>query len=174
MSMRIRFSEIPAAGLDLELSDLRWFPEQELSRRGEIRAMARLGWESGRVWLAGRLELTVLLPCDRCLEPTPFALAADFSCRLEVIDEAAWAAAGDEHLCREEEMDIVHLQEEVVEVADLLRQQLYLLLPVKRLCRADCRGLCPLCGADLNQAPCACGEEKPESPFAVLKKLKTR
>lgn len=171
--MRIRFSEIPAAGLELDLSALAWFPDQELGRRGDLRATARLGWEHGRVVMVGSLAVTVLLPCDRCLESTAVELAGTFHCRLEVLAAAALPAAGSEYCCPEDEMDIVYLAEEVVEVDELLRQQLYLLLPDKRLCHPDCRGLCPRCGVDLNHVSCDCGGEKPESPFAVLKKLKT-
>ena len=61
--------------------------------------------------------------------------------------------------------------ETVVDLDDLLRQQLYLSLPVKNLCAEECRGLCPGCGANLNQADCTCGAGEDRSPFAVLRQL---
>ena len=63
------------------------------------------------------------------------------------------------------------LDEPVVDLDDLLRQQLYLSLPVKNLCAEECRGLCPGCGANLNQADCTCGAGEDRSPFAVLRQL---
>ena len=51
-------------------------------------------------------------------------------------------------------------------------EQVLLELPMKALCRDDCRGLCPTCGADLNAGPCGCREEGDER-LAKLKSLLT-
>jgi uncharacterized protein len=61
-----------------------------------------------------------------------------------------------------------------VEVADEVRQSLLLALPVKPLCRPDCRGLCTRCGKNLNAGACGCLEAPKEGPFAALKNLKPR
>ena len=55
---------------------------------------------------------------------------------------------------------------------DVLREEVWLAWPQRVLCRADCRGLCPHCGTDLNHASCACHENEDGHPFAVLKKLR--
>jgi uncharacterized protein len=54
-----------------------------------------------------------------------------------------------------------------------MREQMYLALPMKPLCRDDCRGLCPTCGANLNLAACGCKNEWEDPRLAVLRKLKT-
>jgi uncharacterized protein len=59
-----------------------------------------------------------------------------------------------------------------VDVTDEIRQSVILALPVKPLCRPDCRGLCDICGKNLNQGSCNCRREKGESPFTALKDLK--
>ena len=54
---------------------------------------------------------------------------------------------------------------ERLDLGDVLREQLYLTLPLKRLCREDCRGLCPTCGKNLNTGACGCPPpEEPEDP----------
>src|SRR5947209_8412224 len=53
----------------------------------------------------------------------------------------------------------------------LLRQQVLTEVPIRTLCASACRGLCPYCGADLNQGPCACPTEPPETPFSKLATL---
>ncbi len=63
---------------------------------------------------------------------------------------------------------------EEVEVVEEIRQSLLLGLPVKPLCKQDCRGLCTRCGKNLNAGPCGCQETHEESPFAALKDLKPR
>jgi uncharacterized protein len=73
---------------------------------------------------------------------------------------------------KEEDIDTVSLVEPVVDILDILRQQLYLSLPVRNICADGCQGLCPVCGINLNQECCTCSETRRQSPFAVLEKLK--
>ena len=54
----------------------------------------------------------------------------------------------------------------------IIREQIILMVPLKPLCREDCRGLCPNCGANLNLESCDCKTDKSDSPFAQLAKLK--
>lgn len=61
---------------------------------------------------------------------------------------------------------------ENVEAGDEARQSLHLGIPVKPLCRPDCKGLCSTCGTNLNTGTCNCSPETAESPFKVLKDLK--
>ncbi|ADH85988.1 YceD family protein [Desulfurivibrio alkaliphilus] len=171
--MQIRFTEIPPQGLTLELTDQSWFPDHELGRHGVARATVALSREGERVVCAGRLEVTVSLSCDRCLEAYRYPLAAEFRLRLELsAPDNLPPAVAREHSCSREEMDTVFLAEELVDLGDLLSQQLYLNLPAKSLCRAECRGLCPRCGADLNQGDCGCATKGENSPFAALRVLK--
>ncbi|MBZ0251760.1 MAG: DUF177 domain-containing protein, partial [Candidatus Methylomirabilis sp.] len=61
---------------------------------------------------------------------------------------------------------------EKIDLTALLDEQLSLNAPIQPLCRPDCRGLCPVCGADLNTIPCSCAPERMPSPFEKLKGLK--
>ena len=54
----------------------------------------------------------------------------------------------------------------------VLREQLLLRVPAYVVCREECRGLCPQCGANLNETTCACEPEQAASPWDALKKLK--
>jgi uncharacterized protein len=60
-----------------------------------------------------------------------------------------------------------------LDLGEMVREQLLLTTPMKRLCREDCKGRCPSCGADLNAGGCPCPAPEPEadSRFAALKKL---
>ena len=55
-----------------------------------------------------------------------------------------------------EDLDVVYYDDLVLPLEPLVEEQVQLELPMKALCRDDCRGLCPICGADLNLAPCGC------------------
>ena len=71
-------------------------------------------------------------------------------------------------------MGVVVLDEEVLETKPILIEQLQLNIPMKPLCRPDCAGLCPTCGADLNLGPCGCPTGGSDPRWAGLQLLKDR
>ena len=58
-----------------------------------------------------------------------------------------------------------------IDVGEIATDELALSIPATPVCREDCKGLCPICGTDLNSDPCDGHGEDPGSPFAVLKDL---
>jgi uncharacterized protein len=58
-----------------------------------------------------------------------------------------------------------------LDLAPLLREQAWLAIPMKPLCRPDCKGLCPQCGANLNVESCACESARVDPRLAKLKEL---
>jgi uncharacterized protein len=56
----------------------------------------------------------------------------------------------------------------------LIREQMILALPTRPLCQEDCRGLCPRCGANLNERDCGCNLETGDARLAVLRSIKVR
>jgi uncharacterized protein len=61
---------------------------------------------------------------------------------------------------------------DALDLGPALREQLILLVPDFVVCSQACRGLCPTCGANLNETSCDCVPEAEEGPWSVLKKLK--
>ncbi|HQP29583.1 MAG TPA: DUF177 domain-containing protein, partial [Syntrophales bacterium] len=61
---------------------------------------------------------------------------------------------------------------DTLDLDPIVYEQILLQIPLKILCREDCRGLCPHCGANLNDGPCRCPEEAVDGRFSALKKLK--
>lgn len=59
-----------------------------------------------------------------------------------------------------------------VDLLDVLREDIWLARPGTVVCKTDCKGLCPRCGADLNRGDCGCHMDDPSHPFAKLKHLK--
>jgi uncharacterized protein len=70
------------------------------------------------------------------------------------------------------DLDEDYFQDDELDLNALLREQILLTLPLKPLCREECRGLCRQCGANLNREPCSCTAPKLHSSFAGLEKLK--
>jgi uncharacterized protein len=111
--------------------------------------------------IATRLEAT----CDRCLGPVEIPVERDFDLAYRPIGSIA----------RQEEIEISRAELEVgfysgngIELADVVTEQVILAVPMKVICGADCRGLCPICGANRNLESCNCPEAPADSPFASL------
>jgi uncharacterized protein len=106
-----------------------------------------------------RFEATLEGPCMRCLQPATPTYAVD-------VREPHQPGAG-------EELESPYVQDGVLDVRGWARDALALALPATVLCRPDCAGLCPICGADLNTAdPDHHHEPEPDSRWAKLSELR--
>ncbi|MBA2355599.1 MAG: DUF177 domain-containing protein [Acidobacteria bacterium] len=141
---------------------------------GEIE---RLG--AGAYHLRGHLEAPLSLTCARCVEP--FDLAVDTHLDLRFVPAAvekartasASAVSDDEDGRQMDDADpsLVTYDEPAIDLAQVVREQLYLALPMKPLCRPDCQGLCPRCGTNRNLATCTCEDQWEDPRLAGLKSL---
>jgi uncharacterized protein len=169
--MKIGFSEIPEGGLVCDVGKVSWFPEQELQGGRPAQGRLRLVRQGAdKVAVTGAVSLSVRLDCDRCLVAFERDIMLDLQLLLECGTANRWHVKEVE--CTREDLDVVQLDRAEIDISDLLRQHLYLALPEKSLCRADCKGLCGTCGKDLNSERCECSQAVVDSPFAVLSQLK--
>jgi uncharacterized protein len=61
-----------------------------------------------------------------------------------------------------------------IELEEILREQILLLLPMQRVCSADCKGICPVCGRDRNESSCDCRVEAADDRWSALRKISQR
>ena len=120
--------------------------------------------------LVGTTRTELELPCSRCLEPFRFPIDVEFDLRYR---PQAEASPDEESEVREEDLETSFYRNEQIDLNELLREQFYLALPMKPLCRAECKGLCPQCGTNLNTGTCDCGPGWEDPRLAALKQLKT-
>jgi uncharacterized protein len=100
-------------------------------------------------------------PCDRCLTPVAFDLDVHYGEEFLTPEQAARdGLEGPEE--DDGELRRVVYHDDRIELDPGLWQNLYLAMPGKHLCQADCRGLCPRCGRNLNAGPCGCAGPGPE------------
>lgn len=136
--------------------------------RGPVRGTVELE-KTGTTYCArGRLEATVVLPCSRCASPHAVPLTVD------VVESVALTQIDDPQSfqeAEETEPPIPILNGEVVDLSELVRQMLVLAVPPRSLCRPDCRGICPYCGTDLNEAACGCASEYIDPRLQALREL---
>lgn len=121
------------------------------------------------VCVTGELHATVPLTCGRCLETFRAPVQVPVDVRL-----VPRPTAGDNVELGAEDLDVDFYDGTAVDLGALIEAETTLVLPMKPLCRADCRGLCPTCGANRNTVACACAERAPDPRLAVLRDLAAR
>ena len=100
----------------------------------------------------GHIKCKKSFICDRCLTPSTSDQVHEFA----------------------EEFDKSEAVDDFIDVTELLRDELIAGQPMKNLCKADCKGLCPVCGTNLNDNNCDCDRFIPDPRLAVLQQLGVR
>jgi uncharacterized protein len=118
--------------------------------------------------LAGSVRTTLELSCSRCLEP--FVLPVDAAFDLRYQPHSTNRGEGELEI-EEDDLTTAFYDNEEIDLAQLMREQFYLALPMKPLCGDECHGLCPVCGTNLNRSTCACKRGWEDPRFAALKAL---
>jgi uncharacterized protein len=119
----------------------------------------------------GELSTRVEIPCARCLEPVQQEVKREF----DLLYRPLGADAGKEETpVAGTEAEISYYEGEGLLLEDVMREQVLLAVPVKVICRQDCKGLCPQCGANLNVAKCSCAEPLEDPRWSALKDLRSK
>jgi uncharacterized protein len=121
--------------------------------------------------IAGDLATEVEVICARCLEPVIQDVAKTF----DLLYRPQGSDAGKEELSvTAAEAEVGYYRGEGLLLEDVLREQVLLALPLKAICREDCKGLCPHCGKNLNQEQCNCAEPMEDPRWSALKDLREK
>ncbi len=126
----------------------------------------------GGVELTGRLVAQVALSCSRCAET--FDLGVDRGFRLLAVESPASVAFGSAEKPDFDEDGLVATEQGHVDLAAVATEQIYLDLPLKPVCRPDCRSLCPACGANRNRIECGCQNQDVDPRFGALVEFRKR
>ncbi len=124
-----------------------------------VRVTGSVSGRAGVVQMTARARFAFCGACDRCL--APFTKTYDIPLEHTLVTT----------LANEDNDDFILLDQYQLNLDDLVLADVLLELPYKSLCRADCRGLCPLCGKDLNEGLCGCSRKSVDPRLAVLGQL---
>lgn len=121
--------------------------------------------------LSGSFTTTFELACARCLEPVIENVARNF----DLLYRPQGADAGpEERSVTATEAEVSYYQGEGVLLEDALREQVLLAVPLKVICREDCKGLCPHCGKNMNAEQCSCAEPVEDPRWSALKDIRNK
>jgi uncharacterized protein len=176
--VKLRVDDITADAKELSFSE----PEGEINRAlglGPIREYRLEGpvsvvlsyYRAGtELFFSGELTAATVATCARCAEE--FIAPSGRSFRYVL----APRSIGDESKAglRVEDLEFSLYEGEEVNLTPLIREQMLLALPTRPLCREDCRGLCPQCGANLNERECGCVIESADARLSVRRSIKLR
>jgi uncharacterized protein len=122
----------------------------------------------GEVRIQGRYTVEMTAECDRCLGVARFPLNESFDLFYRPMVEIAHE---DEVAITEGEAEIGFYEGEALELEDVLRERVLLALPMQRVCRETCRGICPVCGKNRNDGACDCKPDAENDRWGALRKL---
>lgn len=143
----------------------------ELRQQGglEVQGQAELLRNTlGEIRLRGHAKVVLETECDLCLDPAKLNIDNDFD--LFYRPAVKTEAHGEVHL-EEGEVEISFYEGDGVGLRDALREFILLSVPMRAVCREDCKGLCPSCGRNRNEGDCGCNRKFQDPRLAALKNI---
>ena len=161
---KVRFAETFEPG-QIDFQDVEVQQAGPLAIEGVAELLAN---SDGEVRIRGKLSVIMKSDCDRCLGEALYPLNADLDLFYRPMS----------YIARDEEVEIDEGEAEIgfyagdgMELEDILREQVLLLLPMQKICREDCKGICPLCGKNRNEADCQCKLETADDRWKALRDI---
>ena len=143
---------------ELEAAELEISPE-EMGIIGSVKLVGTMSNAGDVLLLQAKMQCKVQRTCGRCLKEFTGVTEA------EVVEK--FYPAGADNI----ENDAFVYDSDVIDITEPLREGLLLAEPMQALCKPDCRGLCPVCGADLNDGDCGCDRLTVDPRLAALKQF---
>jgi uncharacterized protein len=189
----VLIDEIGDEGLELREELTEGFLQDVLSGEGPVTGLrpagkgsfeARLQKVSGKVLLTGAARFAVYGACRRCVAEVRAEMPVEFTLSLVRRPSIVEVGSGESEprVFKDEEgtaasFDLEAVEEECfdgrqIDLAPILREQLLLALPMSLLCDEQCKGLCTVCGCDLNKGECGCDRKPADPRWAALKNIK--
>jgi len=144
--------------------------DQILGLHGPLECKINIAKAGSNYILEGSLLASVRVSCDRCLEICRRELDSQFNLLLTAHSSADTDESEIE--LSENDMSVHFVKSKKVDLSDIVREQIYLSVPMKSLCCEDCSGLCHICGTNLNKKNCGCQRGEGHPGFSKLKTLK--
>jgi uncharacterized protein len=175
--LHLKYEDIPEEGLTLK------WTEEKASLGAYLKDFSKINFDfetplqsevhvlkMGRsVLIKGQVQTDLRLLCVRCLKEFSYPLFSTFELTLHPIKETS---SKEEAELEEKDLESGYFEEGEIYLSEIACEQIFLEIPYKPLCHENCKGLCSICGKDLNLFSCTCVSDEISSSFSVLQKLK--
>jgi uncharacterized protein len=132
---------------------------------GSVALALRVRKDGEKCRISGNVRTVLSMSCGRCLER--FEMPGNLTVDLLYLPDSA-NRGGEENEIAEEDLNIAFYRDNQIDLLQMVHEQCQLTLPMKPLCRDQCRGLCPACGANRNERSCGCDTTWRDPRFAAL------
>ena len=167
--MKIEVFDIPEEGLSIEVEETPKIEGVKIIQ--PFKAILRIEKRGVEVFVKGVVSGEVELQCSRCLKEYILPIKT----LLEVTYHPVQNLNKEELIeLKRDEMDVDFYKEGLIDTEDIIRDQILLNIPMKPLCSEDCKGLCTICGTDLNYSECGCIVQEIDPRMAILQSLLRR
>jgi uncharacterized protein len=167
--MKLDISAIPEGGLQ---QDLKFeFLNEAYGKTFAVSASLKILKAGERILVEGTIVADAELVCSRCLGDFVYPLRIKFR---DEVSPIADSPVERERELERAELDASFYREEELALDDLVREQVFLALPMKPLCREDCMGICPKCGRILADSLCSCRDDRTDPRLEPLKELQKK
>ncbi len=139
----------------------------EFRQAGPLKVDAVAELRGAEIHIRGHLRTSLAASCDRCLAPVVIAVERDLDLFYRPVSTIARA---EEVELPQDELEVGFFSGNGIEFDDVVTEQVILSMPMKVICKTDCRGLCSVCRSNLNIEKCGCSSTAKISPFSSLKK----
>lgn len=171
MFLKLQDMEIRPIRFDVAYSPGEIEFEAKLRQGGplQVSGVAELLGATEEIRIQGQYQVMLEADCDRCLDLASFRVAERFDLFYRPDLETS---PGEEFEIDRGEVEIAFYEGDGLELADVVREQVLLALPMQRLCREGCKGICPGCGANRNAKECGCTVTAGNDRWAALRGMK--
>ena len=174
-ALKVRTDEIKDSGYHMSCTrDAQWLRElcsdiddSDFTFVDDITIQLDIAKAEENIFINCVIAVPIGLHCIRCLADFKFPLEATFHYTL--YPDRDRYSSPDQEINRED-LDVLYYQGDIIEISPVVREQLLLGIPSHPLCHTSCKGICPQCGANLNNTSCQCDTKKGSaSKFEALK-----
>lgn len=145
---------------------LKLAPDPQYHIKGHVDVDLTLSRSEDSVFVNGTIKFTHKLQCSRCLKE----ILKTQTEKIEV-HYAPFPILDKEIELTEEDVNTIFYRGNLLDLDQPIRDAIILSIPIKPLCKPDCKGLCPRCGKDLNEGKCDCAEKAIDPRWKALEKL---
>lgn len=142
--------EVTFNGNSIEREDFK------LILKSPLRVYGNASYDGQIVNLKGNITAIIEVQCSRCLESLDYHLNVEFD---------------EDYSKLEHNEEIYPIEEECIDLKDMIMDNIILSMPLRFLCSDECKGLCTVCGKNLNKYQCDCNKDNVDPRLAVLKDL---
>lgn len=135
---------------------------------GAPRVSGHISRAEQKVVVEGEFAAAAEVECDRCLRPVELPVSSEF--RVEYVTAETYLSLETAELA-EEDLALSIFDGEFIDVDEIVREQLMLAIPTHAICQENCKGFCPVCGAERNVTDCNCNATETDPRWAGLKDL---